>query len=162
MKLRSLPESWRRDRYCPIGSTIPLRPSADEAVAPPQQTLGFSRKRHFARGVNLGLCPLLALRLLRSMTGPCRCSCWPRPKPGPEQLLSWGFSPLRRMSNGGSTGPELASLRTLHSQGFAPSQRLAPRHAFRPCFMPVTPMGFTLQSFLLSRSRATSRRPLPS
>jgi hypothetical protein len=142
MRLRSLPESWRRDRYCHIGSTIPLRSSADEAVATPQRTLGYSRMRHFAQGVNLGLCPLIALRPLRSLTGPCCRSWWSGPRSRPEQLLSWGFVPLRRLSNDGATTLELASLQTLHSQGFSPSQCLAPRHAFRPCFMPVTPLGF--------------------
>jgi hypothetical protein len=63
-------------------------------------------------------------------------------RPRPERLLSWDSAPLRRSRTGGSTLPELASLRSLRSQGFSPSQRLAPRQAVRPCFMPVTPMGF--------------------
>ena len=141
MKSRSLSESWRCDRYCHIGLAIPLRPSADRAVARPPRTLGFSRKRRFTQGVNLGVYPLVELRLLQSLTGPCRRPSRPQgPRAG--RHLSWGSSPLRRVSNGGSTFPELTSLRTLRSQGFSPSQRVAPRHTFRPCFMPVASMGF--------------------
>jgi hypothetical protein len=73
MKLRSLAEYWQRDRYCLIGLTNPLRPSTDEAVATPSQTMGFSRKRRFAQSLNFELCPLVGLRLLQSLTRPCRC-----------------------------------------------------------------------------------------
>jgi hypothetical protein len=73
-----------------------------------------------------------------------------------------GFVPLRRSRTGGSTHPEFASLRTLRSQDFSPSQRLTPRQTIRSCFIPVASMGFTLQSCSLSRSRAASRRPMPS
>jgi len=74
-----------------MGSTIPLRPSADEAVAPPPRTLGYSRARRFAQGVNLGLYPLVELRLLQSMTGPCRRSRRPKPKPRSERSPLMGF-----------------------------------------------------------------------
>jgi hypothetical protein len=50
--------------------------------------------------------------------------------------------PFDAWSIGGATSPELTSLRLLRSQGFSPSQRLAPRRTFRPCFMPVTSWGF--------------------
>ena len=56
--------------------------------------------------------------------------------------LSWSSSPLRRMSSGESTSPRLASPGTFRPQGFSPSRRFAPRPSARPCFMPVTPLGF--------------------
>jgi hypothetical protein len=142
VKSRSPSESWRRDRYCLIGSTLPPRPSADEAVAPPQRTSRSSRLRHFAQGFNPGLCPLVELRLLQSMTRPCHRPSSRGLRPRFGRFLSWGSTPLRRLSHGGSTVPELASLRSLRSQDFSSSQRVAPRHTFRPCFMPVASLGF--------------------
>jgi hypothetical protein len=47
--------------------------------------MGFSRKRRFAQGVNLGVYPLIGLRLLQSMTGPCR-----RPSPVEAKDLNPG------------------------------------------------------------------------
>lgn len=56
------------------------------------------------------------------------------------------------------TSPGLASPGTLRLQAFAASWRLASPDASRPCFMPVTPMGFlALQSFSPSSSRNPSR-----
>jgi hypothetical protein len=72
MELRSLAECWPCDRYCRIGLTIPLRPCAGEAEAPSCWTLRSSRKQRFARKVNSELYPLVELRLLQSLTGPCR------------------------------------------------------------------------------------------
>jgi hypothetical protein len=72
MKSRALSESWQRNQYRLIGSTIPLRPQADETEVPPPWALGYSWKRHFPRDVNPEFCPLVELRLLQSMTGPCR------------------------------------------------------------------------------------------
>jgi hypothetical protein len=46
------------------------------------------------------------------------------------------------MSSGESTSPRLASPGTFRPQGFPPSRRLTPRLNARPCFMPVTPLGF--------------------
>jgi hypothetical protein len=37
------------------------------------------------------------------------------------------------------------------SQGFSPSQRFAPTRTWWPCFMPLPPIGFDLQSFSLPR-----------
>jgi hypothetical protein len=56
--------------------------------------------------------------------------------------LSWSSSPLRRMNSGESTSPRLASPGRFRPQGFSPSRRIAPRPSARPCFIPVTPMGF--------------------
>jgi hypothetical protein len=53
-----------------------------------------------------------------------------------------GLLPLRRSREGGATCPELTSLRTLRSQDFSPSQRVAPRLAVRSCFIPVASLGF--------------------
>jgi rubredoxin len=52
------------------------------------------------------------------------------------------FLPLRRMSPSESTPRRLATPTTFRPQGFAPSRRLSPRSNVRPCFMPVTSMGF--------------------
>jgi len=52
------------------------------------------------------------------------------------------FLPLRRMSPSESTPRRLATPATFRPQGFAPSRRIPPRSNARPCFMPVTPMGF--------------------
>jgi hypothetical protein len=52
------------------------------------------------------------------------------------------FFPLRRVSPSESTPRRLAAPATFRPQGFTPSRRLAPRSDARPCFMPVTPMGF--------------------
>jgi hypothetical protein len=41
-----------------------------------------------------------------------------------------------------STPPWLATPGTFRPQGFSPSRRISPRPDARPCFMPVTPMGF--------------------
>jgi hypothetical protein len=61
------------------------------------------------------------------------------------------------------TRPGLASPGTLRLQAFAASWRLASPDASRPCFMPVTPMGFgALQSFSPSSSRFPLGIALPS
>lgn len=52
------------------------------------------------------------------------------------------FLPLRRMSPSESTPRRLATPTTFRPQGFSPSRRIPPRSDARPCFMPVTPMGF--------------------
>jgi hypothetical protein len=52
------------------------------------------------------------------------------------------FLPLRRMSPSESTPRRLATPATFRPQGFSPSRRIPPRSDARPCFMPVTPMGF--------------------
>lgn len=57
-------------------------------------------------------------------------------------LLSWSFLPLRRISPSESTPRRLATPTTFRPQGFSPSRRLSPRSNARPCFMPVTSMGF--------------------
>jgi hypothetical protein len=60
------------------------------------------------------------------------------------------FFPLRRLSPSESTPRRLATPTTFRPQGFAPSRRLPPRSNARPCFMPVTSMGFSLQGFSLA------------
>jgi hypothetical protein len=67
-----------------------------------------------------------------------------------NQRLSWSFFPLRRLSPSESTPRRLATPTTFRPQGFAPSRRLSPRSNARPCFMPVTSMGFALQGFSLA------------
>ena len=57
-------------------------------------------------------------------------------------LLSWSFLPLRRLSPSESTPRRLATPTTFRPQGFSPSRRLSPRSNARPCFIPVTSMGF--------------------
>jgi hypothetical protein len=72
------------------------------------------------------------------------------------------FLPLRRMSPSESTPRRLATPTTFRPQGFSPSRRIPPRSDARPCFMPVTPMGFALQGFSLTvRSSGSSPENYP-
>jgi hypothetical protein len=72
------------------------------------------------------------------------------------------FLPLRRMSPSESTPRRLATPTTFRPQGFSPSRRIPPRSDARPCFMPVTPMGFALQGFSLTvRSSGSSPKNYP-
>jgi hypothetical protein len=102
----------------------------------------------------------------RKVTGRCSCHSEKRPERAPaspkghrnvlllprrvarakktNQQLSWSLSPLRRVSPGESTRPRLATPGTFRPQGFSPSRRLTPHLNVRPCFVPVTPMGFPL------------------
>jgi len=57
------------------------------------------------------------------------------------------FLPLRRLSPSESTSRRFATPTTFRPQGFSPSRRVTPRSNVRPCFMPITPMGFALQGF---------------
>jgi len=52
------------------------------------------------------------------------------------------FVPLRRVGPSESTQRRLATPTTFRPQGFSPSRRFTPRSNARPCFMPVTPLGF--------------------
>jgi len=61
---------------------------------------------------------------------------------GSSRRLSWSSFPLRRLSPGESTPPRLATPSTFRPQGFSPSRRISPRPDARPCFRPVTPLGF--------------------
>jgi len=63
-----------------------------------------------------------------------------------------GFGPLQRNQHWkpgclGFTSPD-----TFRLQGFAPSCRFTSSSTFRPCFMPVPLVGFSLQGFSPSRS----------
>jgi hypothetical protein len=121
-----------------------------------------SRKQRFTQDVNLGLYPLIELRLLQSLTGPCRhrphglaTALTMAPLLGfcsPSTPGESAEPPIRSLPHSGR-----CTLRVSH-----PHSALLPAETFRPCFMPVTSMGFSLQSFLLSRSRTASRRPVPS
>jgi hypothetical protein len=69
-------------------------------------------------------------------------TCFPLRGRIARQQLPWSFSPLRRISLNESTSPRFASPGTFRSQGFSPSQRLAPRPDVQPYFRLVTPLGF--------------------
>jgi len=72
------------------------------------------------------------------------------------------FLPLRRLSPSESTSRRDATPTTFRPQGFSPSRRFAPHSDVRPCFMPVTPMGFALQGFTLTvRSSGSSPENCP-
>jgi hypothetical protein len=124
----------------------------------PAWALGFSQPRRFARSSRYELHPLVGLRLLQSLTGPLRYP--PRGlRLAADSSLSWAFFPFDAR---GLADPLLRSLPR--------SVRCAPR-ASHPlsALLPASPSGlvsyrwrpwgFTLQSFSLSRSRATSRWP---
>jgi hypothetical protein len=76
--------------------------------------------------------------------------------------LSWGSFPFGASGRPEPTNPGLASPGTLRLQTFTASWRLASPDAFRPYFMPVTPLGFALQSFFPSSSRVPLGSALPS
>jgi len=79
------------------------------------------------------------------------------------QQLSWSSSPLRRIGSSESTSPRLASPGTFRPQGFAPSRRFPPRSNARPCFMPVTSLGFCSPGvFPHNQVRSASAEGLPS
>lgn len=65
-----------------------------------------------------------------------------RPSKPRVRPLSWGSLPFGACGSLEPTSPGLTSPGTLRSQVFSTSQRFASPDAFRPCFMPVTPMGF--------------------
>jgi hypothetical protein len=76
--------------------------------------------------------------------------------------LSWGFVPFGAFCSG---SPLLAGLpRPLCSafRFFQPPGGFLLPELLWPCFMPLPPVGFSLQSFPLSRNCSASRRPLPS
>jgi hypothetical protein len=66
--------------------------------------------------------------------------------------LSWGFGPLQRHQHWKPGDLGFASPDTFRLQGFAPSCRLSSSSTFRPCFMPVPLLGFSLQGFSPSQS----------
>ena len=60
----------------------------------------------------------------------------------------------------GLNDPSAASATTSPDPGCpVPVPEIASPRAPRPCFMPLAPLGFALQSLLLSRSRTAFRRP---
>jgi hypothetical protein len=59
-----------------------------------------------------------------------------------QRQLSWSSMPLRRVGTSESTPPRFAEPGTFRPQGFSPSRRITPRLHVRPCFMPVTSLGF--------------------
>lgn len=69
------------------------------------------------------------------------------------------FLPLRRLSPSESTPRRFATPTTFRPQGFSPSRRLAPRSDARPCFMPVTPMGFRSPGVFPRCQVPPARRP---
>jgi hypothetical protein len=76
--------------------------------------------------------------------------------------LSWGSFPFGAFGRPEPTHPGLASPGTLRLQAFTASWRLASPDASRPYFMPVTPLGFALQSLSPSSSRVPLGTALPS
>jgi len=59
------------------------------------------------------------------------------------------FGPLQRHQSEKPGYRGVASPATFRLQGFSPSCRFASSRTFRPCFMPVALMGFSLQGFFL-------------
>jgi hypothetical protein len=76
--------------------------------------------------------------------------------------LSWGFVPFGVIGPGSSLFTGLPRpLRSAFRFSQPPGGFLLPE-LWWPYFMPLTPVGFSLQSFPLSRNGSVSRRPLPS
>jgi hypothetical protein len=78
--------------------------------------------------------------LLQSPTGT-------RPPPGQPVASLLGFGPFQRLQPWKPGHLGFASPDTFRLQGFAPSCRLTSSAAFRPCFMPVTLLGFPFRAF---------------
>jgi hypothetical protein len=130
-------------RYRIIGSAIPLRRfSGLEGF--PAQHLGIPSLQTNARAV-----PALALfsRVSPDLIAASRS----------RQPALMGFGPLQRHQSWRHGSLGFASPDTFRLQGFSPSCRFASSSTFRPCFMPVTLVGFSLQGFFPSQSLA---RPL--
>jgi hypothetical protein len=123
--------------YRLIGSTIPLRPSVGPAVFPPSALP--------LRVLFLDAAPALRLRSPSEFDRA-------RPPPNASAATLLGSGPLQRLQleKPGCLG--FASPDTFRLQGFAPSCRLASSRTFRPCFMPVTLLGFSLQGLSPSQS----------
>jgi hypothetical protein len=85
---------------------------------------------------------------LRPLQGPTQRGPPTFSTPAPKSVVTyWSatlmeFLPLRRLSPSESTCRRFATPTTFRPQGFAPSRRFTPRPNARPCFIPVTPMGF--------------------
>jgi hypothetical protein len=83
---------------------------------------------------------------------------WLPPSESAAALL--GFGPLQRLQLGKPGSLGFASPDTFRLQGFAPSCRLASSRTFRPCFMPVTLLGFSLQGLSPSQSLRSLSGPV--
>jgi hypothetical protein len=75
-----------------------------------------------------------------------------RPSSIPSTTALLGFLPLQRLRSWKPGRPGLASSGTFRPQGFSPSRRFPSSRTFRPCFMPVTLLGFSLQGLFPSQS----------
>lgn len=82
---------------------------------------------------------------------------WHRPPPDKPAAALLGFLPFQRIQPRKPGCLGFASPDTFRLQGFAPSCRFASSAAFRPCFMPVTLLGFSFRAFPLHRAFDPSR-----
>jgi hypothetical protein len=83
-----------------------------------------------------------------------------RPAGSPATLMEFCFPSTREPGRVHST--PVSRPGTFHPQGFSPSRRFTPRPNVRPCFVPVTSMGFALQGFSpAARFRGSSPRNFP-
>jgi hypothetical protein len=99
--------------------------------------------RHSAEAKQLLSCGCAHYRVQPNVARRPRSSfCSEEQKKPTRSATLMEFLPLRRMSPSESTPRRLATPATFRPQGFSPSRRIPPRSDARPCFMPVTPMGF--------------------
>jgi len=109
----------------PLVSPVPGDSSDEELVESSEEDLVALRPRHHDASEEKSW--LLRGRTLERWT---------------FQQLSWSSLPLRRIGPSESTSPRLTTPGTFRPQGFSPSRRLPPRSNARPCFMPITSLGF--------------------
>ena len=82
-----------------------------------------------------------------------------RNRPPSDQPMAalLGFGPFQRFQSWKPGYLGFASPDTFRLQGLAPSCRFASSTAFRPCFMPVTLLGFSFRAFSPRRAFGPSR-----
>lgn len=68
------------------------------------------------------------------------------------------FGPLQRLKNPGAHFTRVYLARYVPPSGLLPSRRFASPENRRPCFMPATLLGFSLQSFSLGKEQANLAR----
>jgi hypothetical protein len=136
------------ERYRPIGSAIPLRRRTGLEVFP------FAIRASAVESASNAQAPTNLLSPSES----------DRNRPPAAQPLTalLGFGPFQRLELQKPGYLGFASPDTFRLQGFSPSCRLTSSATVRPCFMPVTLLGFSFRAFSPRRAFDPSRNRLPS
>jgi len=148
MELNCSPAPTDFGKYRPIGSAIPLRRRIGLEVFPSAVRASVVESASNAQAPPNLFSP----------------SEFDRNRPPPDKPTAalLGFLPFQRIQPWkpgflGFTSPD-----TFRLQGLAPSCRFTSSTAFRPCFMPVTLLGFSFRAFPLRRAVDPFRNQSPS